>query len=183
MNIRRANIDDASDLLKIYEYYILNTAITFEIEIPSVEEFKERIKEISSFYPYLVLEDNNKIYGYAYAHPYIKRNACIHDVEISIYLDNDLKGNGYGTILYNALEDALRKMNIINLYSAIAYKEHLKYINDNSIKFHEKHGYERVGFFLNAGYKFNCWYDLLWYAKNINSYDDVKDVLNYNNVK
>ena len=183
MKIRNENLDDAKDLLKIYEYYILNTAITFEIEIPTVEEFKERIKDISSFYPYLVLEDNNKIYGYAYAHPYIRRNACIHDVEISIYLDNDLKGNGSGTKLYNALEEALKKMNIINLYSTIAYKEHLKYITDASIKFHEKLGYEKAGFFLNAGYKFNCWYDLYWYAKSINSFDDVKEVINYNNLK
>ena len=73
-------------------------------------------------------------------------------------------------------------MNIINLYSAIAYKDHLNYINDTSIKFHERLGYKQVGLFNNAGFKFGYWYDLLWYAKRINDYD-IKEVKNYNDIK
>ena len=67
MNIRVAREEDAQALLKIYEYYIRNTAITFEYEVPSVEEFQERIRGTLKNYPYLVAEENGQIVGYVYA--------------------------------------------------------------------------------------------------------------------
>lgn len=75
MIIREVKLDDAKDLLEIYGYYVENTAITFETQIPSVEEFKERILAITAKYPYLVAEIDGKIVGYSYAHAYNVREA------------------------------------------------------------------------------------------------------------
>ena len=61
LNIRQVTIEDTKDILKIYEPYILNTPITFEYDVPSIKEFEERIRKITSKYPYLVCEENNEI--------------------------------------------------------------------------------------------------------------------------
>ena len=66
--IREATADDAQRLLEIYAYYVEKTAITFEYDVPSVEEFRNRIENILKAYPYLVAEENGTIQGYAYAH-------------------------------------------------------------------------------------------------------------------
>ena len=73
--IREATIDDAEKLREIYSYYVLNTAISFEYEVPSVDEFKNRIQTIMDKYPYLVCVKDNTIVGYAYASAYSTRNA------------------------------------------------------------------------------------------------------------
>lgn len=67
MNVRMAKVEDAKDLLNIYEYYVTNTPITFEYDVPTIEEFKNRIETTLKRYPYIVAEENGKIYGYAYA--------------------------------------------------------------------------------------------------------------------
>ena len=61
IEIRDATLNDAKDILKIYDYYIKNTAITFEYETPTLTEFQNRITEITKRYPYLVvLKDGNQ---------------------------------------------------------------------------------------------------------------------------
>ena len=62
--------EDAEALLAIYAPYIRETAITFEYEVPSVEEFQNRIRTISEKYPYIVAEEGGKIIGYSYAAPF-----------------------------------------------------------------------------------------------------------------
>ena len=84
--IRKASVDDAEKLLEIYSPYVLNTAISFEYDVPSVEEFRERIINISKNYPYLVLLKDNEIAGYIYASAFHPRKAYYTSVEISIYL-------------------------------------------------------------------------------------------------
>lgn len=65
--IRNAKLQDAEDILGIYAYYVENTAMTFEYDVPALEEFQNRMKKIMGKYPYLVLEQDGKIAGYAYA--------------------------------------------------------------------------------------------------------------------
>ncbi|HDR3342234.1 TPA: GNAT family N-acetyltransferase, partial [Bacillus anthracis] len=67
VTIRFARLADAKDLLAIYRYYVEKTAITFEYEVPSLEEFQERMRSIMAFYPYLVAEEAGHILGYAYS--------------------------------------------------------------------------------------------------------------------
>ena len=117
--IRNATIEDAERLLEIYAYYVKDTAITFEYDVPSLEEFRNRIAGTLKKYPYLVLEDDGIIQGYAYAGAFVGRAAYDRSCEMTIYLDHSSKGRGYGRALYEALEQALKDMGILNLYACI----------------------------------------------------------------
>ncbi len=161
LKIRTAQADDAKALLEIYRPYVLKTAITFEYEVPSVSEFEERIKKISSRYPYLVAEESGKIIGYAYASSFKERAAYDWTAETSIYMDETKKSLGTGTALYKSLEERMKLQNVTNLCACIAYP------NPQSISFHEKFGYKTVAHFHQCGYKFNTWYDMIWMEKFI----------------
>ena len=102
--IRTATEDDAAALLAIYDYYVQNTAITFEYDTPSLEEFKNRIHKIKEKFPYLVIEQGKEILGYAYASSFHERAAYQWCVEMSIYLDKDVRRGGLGRMLYEELE-------------------------------------------------------------------------------
>ena len=67
LTIRDAKVEDAGRLVEIYSYYITDTAVSFEYEVPTVEEFAERIRRISAKYPYLVCEKDGYVVGYVYA--------------------------------------------------------------------------------------------------------------------
>ena len=98
--IRIVKLSDIPQLLRIYSYYVLHTAITFEYEVPSEKEFENRIQNILKRYPYLVYEENNTIKGYAYASVFKGRKAYDWSVETTIYVDPDCKGKGIGKKLY-----------------------------------------------------------------------------------
>jgi len=119
MKIRNVTTQDAERLLEIYAYYVENTAISFEIDVLSLVEFKVRIKNTLKKYPYLVIEEDNIIQGYAYAGAFKDRAAYDHSCKLSIYLDVPSKRRGYGRLLYEALEKELVKMGILHLYACI----------------------------------------------------------------
>ena len=168
MVIRAATREDAGSLLKIYSYYVENTAISFEYVAPSLDEFSKRISSTLEKYPYIVLEDDGLIRGYAYAGAFHSRAAYAHCCEVTIYLDHGSKGNGYGKALYEALEKALKKMGIINLYACIADPEvEDEYLTKNSECFHQHMGYTKAGEFHKCGYKFGRWYNMIWMEKMI----------------
>ena len=168
MTIRNATVEDAQPLLEIYAYYVKNTAITFEYEVPSLEEFSNRIAVTLKKYPYLVLEEDGAIRGYAYAGAFVGRAAYGHSCEMTVYLDHHCKGRGYGRALYEALEQALKDRGILNLYACIGDPiVEDEYLTRNSEQFHQHLGYSRVGTFHQCGYKFGRWYNMIWMEKII----------------
>ena len=172
MNIRSATKEDAARLLEIYAYYVTDTAITFEYEVPSLSEFEERIENTLKKYPYLVIEDNGVIYGYAYAGVFKGRAAYDRSCEMTIYLDKDAKKKGYGKKLYTALEEELKKRGMLNLYACIGSPiVEDEYLTRNSEEFHAHLGYTKVGTFHKCGYKFGRWYDMCWMEKLIGEHN------------
>lgn len=170
--IRIATTKDAPSLLNIYAHYVKNTAVTFEYEVPSLEEFSERIECILLKYPYIVAEKDGDILGYAYASPFNIRPAYDWTVETSIYVDKSKLAIGIGKKLYDALENILREQNIINLVACIAYPlTPNEFLTKNSAEFHEHLGYEAVGNFFKCGYKFNLWHNVLYMEKHIGRHD------------
>ena len=159
--IRTVQLDDAEAILKVYAPFITDTCISFEYVVPSVEEFVQRIASISAEYPYIVLEEDGEIVGYAYSHRYLERVAYSWDVEVTIYLAPKVQGKGLGVILYDALEKLMTLQNIKNLYSCITGD------NVHSIEMHRSMGYELIGTFPKAGFKHNRWLDVVWMAKAI----------------
>lgn len=169
MRIERVYEEDAVILLDIYTHYVKETAISFEYEVPSVEEFEERIRKISAKYPYIkAVDDEGVILGYAYAGPFKQRAAYDRSVETTIYVRKDMHNLGIGRVLYENLETKLKNMGVLNLYACIAYTSNPdKYLTNGSMYFHQKLGYEIVGTFHKCGYKFGNWYDMIWMEKII----------------
>ena len=156
--IRPAVPEDAASLLEIYAPYVEETAITFEYDVPTTEEFRERIEHIRARYPYLVIERGGVIQGYAYAGVFKDRAAYDRSCEMTIYLARDAVGGGLGRKLYEALEEALRAKGMLNLYACIGVPEQDdEYLDHNSEQFHEHMGYRKVGTFHQCGYKFGRW--------------------------
>ncbi len=168
MIVRDAKRTDAERLVSIYDYYVRNTAITFDYETPSAEEFADHMKEIQKKYPFIVAEKDGVVLGYAYAGTFKDREAYRFSVEVSIYLDREHVKRGYGKLLYQELEKRLSEKGIRNLYACIAYPEtEDEYLTLNSPQFHEAMGYVTAGRFRRCGYKFGRWYDMIWMEKFI----------------
>lgn len=169
IKIRLATPEDAEAVRDIYAPYVLETAVTFEVEPPTVDEMRRRISEKLSSYPYLVAEDENgEIYGFSYASPFRPRPAYIYSVETSIYCRRDFKGKGLGRRLYETLDKLLALQNVYNLFACVAYVEpEDEYVPATSKLFHEKLGFTPVALFPKCGYKFGKWYDMIWLAKHL----------------
>ena len=179
--IRQAKSSDAPAILEIYGWYIHNTAITFEYSVPTVQAFTRRMEDIMGRYPYLVAEKNGKLLGYAYAAPYIRRQACDWSCEVSIYLAREVTGQGIGRMLYEKLEAILAEMGIVNMYASIACTDaEDPYVSNNSLDFHGHMGFRSVGTFRNCGYKFGRWYHLQWVEKTLGSHEDTMLPVKFN---
>jgi len=174
ISIRPACEEDASTLLEIYAPYVRETAVTFEYDVPSEEEFKERILSISKRYPYLVAEDiDGKILGYAYAHCLYDRRAYDWSVEASIYISQEHRKEGIGRTLYESLFEKLRSDGIRNVYACLGYSSRQNgYLSHDSLLFHEKMGFSKVGHFSKCGYKFGLWWDVVWMEKMIGDHTE-----------
>lgn len=171
--IRPAVPSDSERLLEIYGYYVKNTAISFEYDVPSLDEFKSRIVSITKRYPYLVALCDGKIEGYAYAGVFKNRAAYDRSCETTVYVDKNAQRQGIGKALYAALERELKKIGILNMYACIAYPDKDdEYLTKNSERFHARMGFTKVGEFHKCGYKFGRWYDMIWMEKLIGEHNN-----------
>lgn len=168
IKIRAASPEDAPALLRVYAPYVKNTAITYEYDVPSVDEFSKRIETTLKRFPYLVLERGDEIIGYAYAGPLHSRPAYDWSVETSLYLSEDVRGDGLGRLIHDALENVLREQGFLNMNACIAYPEKEdEYLTRNSAEFHAHLGYRTIGGFTKCSYKFRRWYGMVWMEKLI----------------
>ena len=159
--IRKATLKDTQKILAIYAHYVENTAITFEYIVPSIDEFRERIRKTLLKYPYLVLESGEEILGYAYAGAFVGRAAYDWSAEVTKMHTR------------NSLTKALQEMGILNLYACIGYpNEEDEYLTRNSAQFHKHLGYRQVGIFSNCGFKFGRWYSMIWMEKMIGEHTE-----------
>lgn len=161
MNIRIATGEDAAELLRIYAPYVENTPVTFEYDVPSEAEFRTRILDTLTKYPYLVAEENGVPLGYAYASAFKSRAAYSWSAETSIYVREDCRCRGIGRMLYAALEELLQRQHVCSLCACIAFP------NPHSIAFHKGFGYRTVAHFHSAGFKRGVWYDMIWMEKEL----------------
>ena len=152
---------DGAALLEIYRPYVEKTAITFETEVPSAAAYQRRIGDIAVQFPYLVLEIDGRIAGYAYAHRQAERAAFDWNAELSIYLKESCCGRGLGRPLYALLETLLAMQGYVNFYGVITGS------NAGSIAMHEKMGYRIIGRHEKTGFKFGQWHDTLWLHRRV----------------
>lgn len=164
--LRLATPADANGILNIYALYIRNTSFTFETEVPSVEEFAERIKTYLLNWPWLVCEIDGVIAGYAYATRHRERTAYQWCVESSVYIHDDFQQKGIARALYTALFEILKKQGFRNVYAVINLP------NDKSVMLHEKLGFIHFATYEKVGYKSGKWKNVGWWRLSINEYGD-----------
>ena len=160
--IREATVDDSLAISEIYNYYVLHTIITFEEKEVSSEEFKHRIFNITSKYPWLVFEENKQVLGYAFASQWKVRSAYDRTVEGGIYIDHNSYGKGIGSLLYQELLTVLKEKQFHAVLGGIALP------NERSIALHEKLGFQKVAELKQVGLKFGKWIDVGYWEKLLN---------------
>ncbi|HSU28041.1 MAG TPA: GNAT family N-acetyltransferase [Chitinophagaceae bacterium] len=165
MQIRMAKPGDAPGILDIYMPYIELTSFTFETEVPTQEEFEERIRTNLVNWPWLVAEQDEKIIGYAYATKYRERTAYQWSVECSIYIHDDFQKQGIGHKLYGALTAILKLQGFRNVYAVINLP------NEKSVAFHESCGFAHFATYENVGYKLGKWKNVGWWRLIINEFN------------
>lgn len=155
--IRPAAPADIAFIQAIYAYYVENTVITFEETTPDATEMTRRFDEIKSHdMPYLVLEQDGRVLGYAYASVFRSRRAFRYSVEHSIYLDPDTRGQGFGKKMMNALLEALVPTGVRQMVAVISDKK-----DGASVALHRSSGFEMIGTLPATGYKFDTWIDTI----------------------
>ena len=157
--IREAMAADVPGMLEIYGYYVKETAVSFEYEIPTVEEFTRRLEEHKAVYPWLVWEEEGEILGYAYAGRAFERAAYSWNAEISCYLKR--KGTGMGRKLYGIIEEILLRQGVRKVYALVTSA------NPGSLAFHKAIGYGELLTYREVGFKFGAWYDITWLEKQL----------------
>lgn len=154
MNIRHVKDEDAEQITEIYNYYVLETHSTFEIQPLKLADMRMRFEYIARSHPFLVAEREAEILGYAYATPFKLRDAYRHSAEVSVYVKRGAHGRGIGTGLYTELFAALYQNDAHALIAGIALP------NEASIRLHEGFGFEKVAHFREVGRKFGRWIDI-----------------------
>lgn len=158
--IRKVQIEDAQQLLEIYNYYVEHSIVTFDIEPLSLKTFKEKMIRINKEYPFIVFEEDHKILGYAYGSRWRPKPAYNKTVESTVYVKHDEHGKQIGTKLYKELLQQLKQQKFHIVLGGLTLP------NDASVNLHEKFGFELVAQFNQVGYKFNSWHDVgFWQLK------------------
>ncbi|MGD8415022.1 MAG: GNAT family N-acetyltransferase [Candidatus Latescibacterota bacterium] len=165
-SIRPAAPADAAGCLEIYAPVVRDTIISFETEVPSLEEFTRRIEDTTADYPWLVFETGGRVAAYAYARRHRERAAYRWCVEVSVFVAREHHRRGIGRRLYNELLDILTRQGIANAYAGIAQP------NPASVAFHEAMGFEPVGVYRRVGYKLGAWRDVGWWARRLSARDE-----------
>jgi L-amino acid N-acyltransferase YncA len=159
--VRHAKASDVDALSAIYNYYILNTVVTFEEQPISALEMLSRITEVTDAgLPWLVAEQNQETVGFAYASKWKGRCAYRHSVEVTVYLSHSITAKGIGSALYAELFKCLKEKSIHVVLGGISLP------NVASIALHEKFSMSKVAHFEEVGYKFGDWVDVgYWQGK------------------
>ncbi|MDR3262273.1 MAG: GNAT family N-acetyltransferase [Tannerella sp.] len=152
--IRNVTPEDAEAIAGIYNYYVTKTIITFETEIVSAAEMRERITTLSAHYPYFVYEMDGRVTGYCYAALWKKRHAYHTTVESTIYVEPGSRNKGIGRALMQRLIEALKPLPVHAVIACISIP------NPESIRLHETFGFEKVSHFREVGWKFDIWVDV-----------------------
>jgi L-amino acid N-acyltransferase YncA len=159
MAIRLADENDAEQILAIYAPFCLpESPVSFELEPPSVMEMKERIRNISANFPWLVWEENSGIIGYGYAGKHKERLAYQWSTDLAIYLAPEAKGRGVARILCQVLFELLKRLGYYNIYAGTTLPNPAC---ENLLK---SLGCTRVAVYERVGFKAGQWLDVAWYG-------------------
>jgi phosphinothricin acetyltransferase len=147
---------DAGTCLEIYAPFVRDTSVSFEEVVPTVEEFRDRIRATIATHPWLVLAIGGRVVGYAYGSQHRSRASYRWAADVTVYVDPEHRGIGAGRRLYDALLDRLRRQGFQVACAGIALP------NDASVGLHRAMGFEPVGVYRRIGWKAGAWHDVMW---------------------
>lgn len=159
--IRLAQQSDVGKMLAIYAPFVRHTAITFEYDVPSPQDFYERVAQTLTFAPWLVCEIDQQIAGYAYAGKHRSRAAYQWSIELSVYVHEHFYRKGIARALYTSLIALLQLQEYYNAYIGITLP------HPASVSFHEQFGFTLVGIYHQVGFKLGAWHDVGWWEMDI----------------
>lgn len=161
-NIRVATRSDAFQIQGIYAPMVEHTAISFELEPPSVAEMEQRIESTLFGYPYLVAEVDSRVVGYAYASQHRAREAYQWSVDVTVYVAPHAHRKGVGRALYDRLLPTLQTQGFHTAYAGIALP------NEGSVGLHKALGFEHIGVYQEVGFKHGKWHDVGYWRRVLN---------------
>jgi phosphinothricin acetyltransferase len=165
--VRPVTAGDAGAVAGIYAPIVRDTAISFELEPPDADVISERIVTLTATHPWLVLDIDGEVCGYAYGGPFKDRPAYRWSVETTIYLGEGIRGRGLGRVLYSALIDELIGAGFASAFAGITRP------NPASETLHRAVGYRMIGVFPRAGSKLGEWHDVGWWHRPLADIDPV----------
>jgi len=155
--IRMAREADAAAIRAIYGPFCTATSVSFELEPPSEDEIASRVRAVTAGYPWLVLDDDGAVAGYAYAGRHSERAAYGWSVDATVYVAPSHLRRGVARALYTTLFELLRQQGFFKAHAVIALP------NPGSIALHEAMGFASVGVYRGVGYKLGAWRDVAHY--------------------
>jgi phosphinothricin acetyltransferase len=160
-SIRLATVADAAEMASIYSHFVLNTPVSFESVPPDEAEIRQRISNILAQYPWLVVEIDGAVAGYAYASQHRARYHYQWSVDVTVYVHEAFRRQGIGKALYTSL------LAMIPLQGYVAAFAGITLPNPGSVGLHEAHGFTPVGIYKNVGFKLGKWHDVGWWQKTL----------------
>ncbi|MFN2463587.1 MAG: arsinothricin resistance N-acetyltransferase ArsN1 family B [Candidatus Dormibacteria bacterium] len=161
MKVREATENDAEACAAIYAPYVLDSAVSFEIDPPTPDEMAARIATSLGTHAWLVLEDEGRVVGYAYGSRFKSRAAYRWACEVSVYMEVGKHRHGGGRALYEVLLDRLRQRGFRMAIAGMTLP------NDASVGLHESMGFEPVGTYRRIGFKHGAWHDVAWVQREL----------------
>jgi phosphinothricin acetyltransferase len=157
--IRDATPLDAASVRRIYAPVVEASAISFEVEVPSVAEMRRRIGSTTLSLPWLVADSPSGVVGFAYASPHRTRAAYRWSVETSVYVQADHRRASVGRALYSTLLERTTELGYVRAFAGITLP------NPASIALHERAGFTPIGVFQSVGFKLGAWHDVSWWQR------------------
>ena len=159
--IRPFESKDIEELLEMYNYFVLHSTATFDIEPLALETFAEKLIRIDNDFPFIVFEEEGEILGYAYGSKFRPKPAYNTTVESTVYVKHDTQRKKIGSLLYEELIEQLKAANFHTVLGVLTLP------NDASVRLHEKFGFKQVAYLKQVGYKFDTWLDVGFWQLNL----------------
>ncbi|NBR23922.1 MAG: N-acetyltransferase family protein [Micrococcales bacterium] len=164
ITLRSAKADDMKQIAEIYNYYVTNSVVTFDIEATTEATWTEKLEYLEGLeLPFIVAQSSSgTIFGFAYVAPWRQKAAYRRTVEDTIYLRPAAIGKRIGTRLLTELIERSRAAGVKEIVAVISDKG-----ADPSIALHEAFGFKRQGHLAKVGFKFNRWLGTVLLQKSL----------------
>jgi L-amino acid N-acyltransferase YncA len=167
--VREASSQDAAGCLAIYRPYVENSAVSWELDVPTIDEMAQRITAAANTHAWLVLESGDQTIGFAYAHAFNLHPAFQWSVQTGLYVADDHHRGGGGRMLYTQLLSRLGERGYRRAFAAITEP------NEASNAFHRSMGFQDVGLYRRVEWKLGSWHDVAWMQVDLPGSADPAD--------